>query len=258
MQSTNKIPIHCPFCNTNMTVNIEHDVAVCSSCEKPFIIKDAIVKCYIEQFTDSNTDTNATKLIIQKNFEIKGGTLEKYNGESVDVIIPNNVIKIGYKAFMNSSIRSVVIPNSVKEIQGFSFCNCSELTDINIPNSVKTIGESAFSGCCGLTQIKIPDSVERIHGRAFEGCNSATVISIPLNTIINQDSFENVSNGPTWRHKWHTENETTPIDKHYYQMALEYGDYLVFYKNTCRKCGGTITTPIFSSKKVCKSCGTKY
>ena len=45
------------------------------------------------------------------------------------------------------------IPNSVTEIKGHSFYNCSGLTSVTIPNSVSKIGDYAFNGDTGLESI---------------------------------------------------------------------------------------------------------
>jgi len=79
---------------------------------------------------------------------------------SGDIVIPSEfnglpVKEIGYRAFDNSAITSVVIPNSVTSIGYGAFYGCSALTSIVIPNSVTTIGSDAFSGCSSLTNVII-------------------------------------------------------------------------------------------------------
>ena len=59
-----------------------------------------------------------------------------------------------------------------------SFSGCTSLKEIVIPDSVTAIGDSAFSGCTSLTEIVIPDSVTGIWWRAFSGCTSLESITI--------------------------------------------------------------------------------
>ena len=62
-------------------------------------------------------------------FIIVNGVLNRYNGFSQDVIIPDGVTEIGFKAFMD----------------------CENLTNVTIPESVKRIGR----GCIwGVSKIK--------------------------------------------------------------------------------------------------------
>jgi len=94
------------------------------------------------------------------------------------------------KGEYNSSVTSIIIPNSVTEIGGYAFGGCSGLTNVTITNSVTNIGTSAFSGCSGLTSITIPNSVTSIGVYAFGGCSGLTSITIPNSvTSIEQDAF---------------------------------------------------------------------
>ena len=144
------------------------------------------------------------------------------------ITIPNSVTSIGYEAFSGCSgmkevhindlsawcnisfggyyayplcyaknlylngklVTNLVIPDDVKEIKSYAFCNCSGLTSVEIPNSVTSIGISAFEGCSGLTSIEIPNSVTSIGFYAFGGCSGLTSIEIPNSvTSIGEDAF---------------------------------------------------------------------
>ena len=62
-------------------------------------------------------------------FEIKKGILKKYNGSGGDVVIPDEVTKIGNGAFWGCrDLASVVIPDSVTTIGEYAFCGCHNLT----------------------------------------------------------------------------------------------------------------------------------
>ena len=72
-----------------------------------------------------------------------------------------------------------MIPNSVTEIYGEAFCNCTSLTEIVIPKGVTEISYGVFYGCTSLTKIVITEGVTKIGDRAFEDCTSLTEIKIP-------------------------------------------------------------------------------
>ena len=103
-----------------------------------------------------------------------------YEGTAKNIIIAKEynglpVKSIYNEAFWNSSITSIVIPDSVTSIGNSAFGNCSKLTSIEIPDSVTSIGERAFSNCSSLTSVTIGDSVTSIGYYAFYNCDSLTI-----------------------------------------------------------------------------------
>ena len=79
------------------------------------------------------------------------------------------VTMIGMYAFQISSIKSVTIPNSVKEIGHYAFNNCSALTSLTIPDSVEKVGIRAFENCTSLEKIEFPDHIIEWNSKVFEG-----------------------------------------------------------------------------------------
>lgn len=138
-------------------------------------------------------------------FIIEDGVLKKYTEEDgvTDVIIPDDVVSIGKKAFMGcvnltsvtfpeslyyigmgafadcKSLTSVVIPESIKSISYETFCSCSNLTSVIFPSDLKSIGEGAFCYCTNLTGVKIPYGVTNIGKRAFHMCRGLTSFDFP-------------------------------------------------------------------------------
>lgn len=80
-----------------------------------------------------------------------------------------------------SSLTSVVLPNTVKNIEDRAFLNCTNLNSINLPTNLQQIGASAFSGCAKLESINIPDSVTEISTGAF---SSSGIKNIKLSNNI--------------------------------------------------------------------------
>ena len=71
-----------------------------------------------------------------------------------------------------SSIKSVVIGDSVTSIGDYAFRYCSSLTSVVIPDSVTSIGNDAFYSCGSLTSVVIGDSVTSIGEGAFYYCSA--------------------------------------------------------------------------------------
>ena len=99
------------------------------------------------------------------------------NGQEDDI---NKIKNIGHRAFYDcSSLKNILIPDSVESIGDDAFNGCTSLISILIPDSVESIGDDAFNGCTSLTSISIPNSVKRIENRAFAFCLSLASIEIP-------------------------------------------------------------------------------
>lgn len=90
--------------------------------------------------------------MMDSDFIIKDGILEKYVGQEANVVIPDSVAEIG----------------------GLVFSFCMGLKNIDIPNSVTKIGDGAFANCTGLRDIKVPDTTE-IGRDAFALCDNISV-----------------------------------------------------------------------------------
>ena len=107
------------------------------------------------------------------------------------VILPNTLKKINYHVFYNNQLTSVVIPDSVTIIEAEAFYS-NQLTSVTIGNSVTTIGFFAFYSN-QLTSVEIPDSVTTIGYRAFSG-NRLTSVTIGSGIqYIGRSAFEKAS-----------------------------------------------------------------
>jgi len=133
------------------------------------------------------------KNITRKVTEIDGSAFSQCINLN-SVVIPPSVKYIWYGAFMESSIVSVTIPESVTLIDEAVFWECTSLKTITLPSGITKIPASLFSGCCSLTSIIIPNNVTEIGHGAFYGCTSLTSIEIPNSvTTIGIQAFSNCS-----------------------------------------------------------------
>lgn len=106
---------------------------------------------------------------MEHEFKINNGTLEKYTGTGMDIVIPENVTVIGKKAFSgNTYIKTVTTNSELINIDDYAFENCGSLRAVELGPNVKRIGYAAFEGCSNLTKINIPDSLEEIGTGAFD------------------------------------------------------------------------------------------
>jgi len=113
------------------------------------------------------------------------------NTSVTSVVIPNSVTSIGNGAFSNcTGLTTLTIPNSMTSIAYQAFYGCTGLTTLTIPNSVTSIGNYAFYGCTGLTTLTIPNSMTSVGNLAFYGCTGLTTLTIPNSvTSIGDSAF---------------------------------------------------------------------
>lgn len=110
---------------------------------------------------------------------------KKYSG---DLVIPESVnfntknftpIMIGSRAFSGSSIKSVVIPNTVSQIKDEAFSGCTQLETVEMPTSVSKVGMYVFNGCKKLKEIPFKEGAKDMGNYTFYGCSSLTNVNIP-------------------------------------------------------------------------------
>lgn len=110
--------------------------------------------------------------------EIGNSTLEgvfEGHGNLKSVVIPDSVRIIGPKAFRDTGLTEVIIPNSVTKICWEAFCGCGSLSSVHIGDGVTEIGQYAFVRCYELTSMNFPDSVKKIGSEVFTSCGKLTV-----------------------------------------------------------------------------------
>ena len=124
-------------------------------------------------------------------------------GKSIKSIkLPSTLTEISNAALRETDISEIVIPASVKIIQGAAFygcknlkkvvfesdkidelhgCfqNCTSLQSIKLPRYVGLTSYEMFSGCTNLTSVTLPENLTEIKDGTFENCTKLTTINIP-------------------------------------------------------------------------------
>ena len=147
------------------------------------------------------------------------GVLVSYNGEKVDVTIPDGVKQVS--GFCNEfTVVTVKFPESVESIgnMGFAYCNsikeislhkniktindkaflwCQKLEKITLPEKLVTIGDEVFSDCSVLKEVTFPESVKTIGSRVFLRCVSFKKATFMCNVFdIGNDMFADAGKDP--------------------------------------------------------------
>ena len=126
----------------------------------------------------------------------------------VNVVIPaiykeKAVTAIAIYGFADcSSLKTVVLPDSIISIGNFAFEHCPALTSVEIGKGLTTIAAQAFYSCKSLTSIVIPSSVNFVGAHAFTGCVSLTIYCEAKDEEGFWASSWNISNCPVvWGYK---------------------------------------------------------
>lgn len=165
--------------------------------------------------TDDELAYEDSENVDSNGFEWDGDKIVSYKGNKKNVVIPEGTTAIGYSAFYNLDIESVVIPSTVTDIESIAFSNCENLYSVEIKsNELNCSGGNIFSGCSklknirltgeltsipdglfsdvsSLEQVNIPSTVTKIGNSAFWGCTSLKQINLPeILTTIGENAFD--------------------------------------------------------------------
>lgn len=129
-------------------------------------------------------------------FSLDKAIITGYEGKETNLMIPSEikgspVVGIYESAFEdNTTLESIVIPDSVSEIGDYAFSGCRNLSQVALPDTMSSIGYSAFKGCEKLKSIVIPKGVLYIEDLTFSGCSSLSDVTIPCGvTDIGSSAF---------------------------------------------------------------------
>ena len=147
----------------------------------------------ISAYADDSSSVSSTEYALYGDFVYmtaanKTAEIIGYNGTDENVVIPSEIYGLTVTALTgwagkptsfhpigakkgpfenNKYIKSVVIPDTVKYIDGGSFYGCTALESVSFGNGVEEIDDYAFENCTSLSKVYIPVSVKKIGAEAF-------------------------------------------------------------------------------------------
>lgn len=92
----------------------------------------------------------------------------------------------------NRDLITVVLSNSIREIDDTAFFGCTSLVEIHSCDGLLTIGKSAFERCTSLEVVHLCEGLEIIGDKAFSSCTSLRQIIVPPS--VNCIGFATFSN----------------------------------------------------------------
>ena len=141
------------------------------------------------------TSLTVPKTVTEGGYYYHGNGVTDGAGSLEEVIFEDGMEKIPdhfcSNAKENSVLTNVKIPESVNEIGGSAFYNCSGLKEIILGETIRTIGNSAFYNCKGLRKVEFRENKEytvTVGNTAFLNCTS-------LEKVVCSQSVNEIGNG---------------------------------------------------------------
>lgn len=100
-----------------------------------------------------------------------------------EVVLPDSIVELGNTAFKNCVSLENIDLSGIREIGNNTFEGCTSLASVDL-SSVNTIGNYAFKGCTALTEVYIPDSVVDMGTSVFLDCDNLQSLTVPTATPL--------------------------------------------------------------------------
>ncbi len=128
-----------------------------------------------------------------------------------EIQIPNSITRIGDAAFADAEdLQSITLPLGLKVVSNFMLAGTA-VRNVVLPEGVTDIGTGAFEDCSALQTVFLPASLMTIGNRAFSYCNNLQEIYSDAATpplTLDDNAFEGCSgvqvmladNAATWNY----------------------------------------------------------
>lgn len=93
------------------------------------------------------------------------------------------------KEKLNSYVKTVSLPSTIRYIGTNAFMGFHALTTINFPDQLETIGAGAFELAMKLTEVRLPGTVKVIGSQAFNDCYNIRSLELPGVEVVGRCAF---------------------------------------------------------------------
>ncbi len=114
-------------------------------------------------------------------------TVTGYTGEPENLDIPSElegapVVEIRDNSFYKcTSLKTIVLPESLEKMGHHCFYGCTSLEQISIPDNVSEVGMGCFYGCSALREAVLPENLTILPDSCFRDCISLNAVILPQN-----------------------------------------------------------------------------
>lgn len=124
------------------------------------------------------------KVVIPAYFK---GIPVKYLAEDFFTVYGDNG---NYGRMQNALTTSVVLPETLTQLEGGTFAYCANLTEINIPSGITVLEGALFYNCSSLKKIDLPKNLKKISDQCFKNCALEEIVFPEGLEEIGFESFE--------------------------------------------------------------------
>ena len=97
--------------------------------------------------------------------------------------------KLDNRAFANTRLTSIVLPENITTLGEGVFENCKKLKNVEINNNITTISKKTFLNCSSLEKFILPDNVYVIEANAFGGTGFEKILFNNGKTDLNKTLY---------------------------------------------------------------------
>lgn len=124
------------------------------------------------EYTWALTTATTTDFQFEESEDGNGIVITGYSGPLSSFSIPDTidgktVVGIGERAFQESGVEEIGLPEGIRSIGEYAFYKCENLTLAGLPEGLEEIGFGAFGACKKLENIDLPESLVLIDSLAF-------------------------------------------------------------------------------------------
>lgn len=146
----------------------------------------------MDQATGRDINVPATITYGGRTFKVTkigAGAFESLKMKSVT--LPEGLKEIGDNAFARTSLAAITLPSTLKKIGNRAFASMPMLKTVTVPESVKEMGLGVFAVDKSLTSVTLPTRLDRMGNTMFHLCSSLTKVTLPQNiTKLPELTFE--------------------------------------------------------------------
>ena len=117
----------------------------------------------------------AEKVVFSEGIKYIGKCLHSFISLK-SIVLPDSLKRIQLSAFMNAPVDEIEIPENVTRIDTYAFCYSENLKKVIIRAKIESIPDQVFLRCYSLKEITIPKSVKEIGYNTFCDCDSLSDI----------------------------------------------------------------------------------